>query len=232
MRIALISDIHSNLEALNAVIDELNKIGYDELICLGDIIGYGPEPEACLNIVFEKANVIIKGNHEQALIQPELFINFNQYAKDTLLWTLENISEKSAKRISYLKTKHSIEDILFVHSNPTCPESWDYITNYFDAKKYIDGMDCSLCFIGHSHIEAVYKKNNEYPLSKENKTIINPGSVGQPRDKKNTASFGIFDTDKWNYTNYRVKYDIMVTYNKIINNKLPMFLAERLLKGI
>jgi predicted phosphodiesterase len=232
MRIALLSDIHSNLESLTSVLNELNKIGYDELICLGDIIGYGPDPEACLDIVFNKAKIILMGNHEQALLKPELLNDFNTYARESLLWTSVNISEKSTKLLSYLKIEHYYDSIMFVHSNPLYPENWDYIANYYDARRYFDEMKCNLCFIGHSHIEGVYKMNKKSELNKDNKSIINVGSVGQPRDRMTTASFGVFDIDKWAYTNYRVEYDVEKTYKKIIEKKLPSFLAERLLKGI
>ena len=232
MRIAIISDIHSNLEALTAVLNEAKLIGYDELICLGDIIGYGPDPEACLDIVFDTAKMIIKGNHEQAVAFPEMLNHFNVYARESILWTIENISEKYFRFLSYLKIDYSKNNILFVHGSPANPSDWNYISSYYDASKYFSGMEENLCFIGHSHIAGVYKQQDSEVFSEENKTIINVGSVGQPRDGNSEASFGIFNTDKWRYTNYRVKYDIETTREKIFRNKLPVFLADRLLKGV
>lgn len=232
MRIAIISDIHSNLEALTAVLDEAKIIGYDELICLGDIIGYGPDPEACLDIVFDNAKMIIKGNHEHAIVHPGELSNFNVYARETILWTIENISEKYFRFLSYLKYDYFYENILFVHGSPTEYDEWHYISNYHDAARYFQDMTNPLCFVGHSHIEGVYKEKDYDPFSIDNKTIINAGSVGQPRDRKPEASFGIFDLEKWNYTNYRISYDMNLTKEKIIKHKLPIFLADRLSKGI
>jgi len=232
MRIAIISDIHSNLEALQAVLSEAKILGYDELICLGDIIGYGPDPEACLDIVFDNAKMIVKGNHEHAIVHPESLNRFNIYARETILWTIENISEKYFRFLSYLKYDYSKDNVLYVHGSPTDFDQWNYISNYHDASKYFSLMNEALCFVGHSHIEGIYKEDDYKPFSAENKTIINIGSVGQPRDRKPEASFGIFDTEKWTYMNYRVKYDINKTREKIIDNKLPLFLSDRLFKGI
>ncbi len=231
MRIAIISDIHSNLEALTAVFTEANKLGYDELICLGDIIGYGPDPEPCLDLVFNNAKMIIKGNHEQAVINPIILKEFNTYARESILWTIENISEKYFRFITYLKIDYVKDDILFVHGSPIEPYEWNYISDYQDAALYFKNMKEQLCFVGHSHIPGIYKEKDFEAFSESNKCIINVGSVGQPRDGSPDASFGIFDTDKWIYTNYRVGYDISRTREKIIKNKLPVFLADRLLKG-
>jgi predicted phosphodiesterase len=232
MQIAIISDIHSNLEALTAVLKKAKHIGYDELICLGDIIGYGPDPEPCLDIVFDNAKMIIKGNHEQAVAFPETLSRFNVYAKESLLWTIENISEKYFRFLTYLKIDYKKDNIRYVHGSPDNPESWNYISGYYDALKSFSVMEESLCFVGHSHIAGVYKERDSEIISKKSKTIINVGSVGQPRDGNNEASFGIFDLDRWNYTNYRVKYDMEKTREKILKNQLPVYLADRLLKGV
>jgi predicted phosphodiesterase len=232
MRIAIISDIHSNLEALKAVLQEAKIIGYDDLICLGDIVGYGPDPEPCLDIVFENAKMIIKGNHEQAVVNPESLYKFNVYARESILWTIENISEKYFRFLNYLKYDYSCDNIQYVHSSPSNPGDWDYISNYHDASRYFSVMNEKLCFVGHSHVAGIYKQKDFEIFSAKNKSIINVGSVGQPRDGNSESSFGIFDLDKWNYTNYRVEYDIEKTREKILKNKLPVFLADRLLKGI
>jgi len=232
MRIAIISDIHSNLEALNAVLEKAASIGYDELICLGDIVGYGPDPEPCLDIVFDNAKMIIKGNHESAVVAPELLAGFNPFARESILWTIENISEKYFRFLSYLKSDFTKNNILFVHGSPGNPEKWNYISSSYDAEKYFSEMVEPLCFIGHSHVAGVYKDYDSTEILKSGKTIINVGSVGQPRDGNKNASFGLFDTDRWIYSNFRVKYDFEKTREKIIKNRLPQFLADRLLKGL
>ena len=232
MRIAIISDIHSNLEALTQVIKKIKSLGYDELICLGDIIGYGPDPEACLDIVFEEAKYIIKGNHETAVIMPEHLKTFDKYARESILWTIENISEKYIRLLSYLRTKLVYKGIQFVHSTPINHEDWHYISSYRDAENYFAYMRENLCFVGHSHIAGIYIQGLSKTLSPTQKAIINVGSVGQPRDGIRDASFGIFDTDTWTYTGYREKYDIKKTQDKIIKTKLISYLADRLSQGV
>ena len=232
MSIAIISDIHSNLEALTQAIKKLKSVGYDELICLGDIIGYGPDPGPCLDIVFEEAKYIIKGNHETALVTPEHLSRFDKYARESILWTLENISEKHIRLISYLRTKLIYKGIQFVHSTPVNNEEWNYISNFKDAEEYFSCINENLCFIGHSHIAGIYIQDLSKTLSPTQKAIINVGSVGQPRDGINEASFGIFDTDTWTYTWYREKYDIKTTQTKILKSKLTPYLADRLAQGV
>jgi predicted phosphodiesterase len=232
MRIAIISDVHSNLEALTQVIKKIKSVGYDELICLGDIIGYGPDPEPCLNIIFEEAKYIIKGNHETAVVTPEHLIRFDKYARESVLWTLENISEKYVRLLSYLREKLVYNGIQFVHSTPINPENWHYISNFRDAEEYFTYMHENVCFIGHSHIAGIYIEGLAKTLSPTKKAIINVGSVGQPRDGIKDASFGIFNTDTWIYTGYREKYDIKKTQDKILKTKLNPFLASRLAQGV
>ena len=232
MRIAILSDIHSNLEALTQAIKKIKSIGYDELICLGDIIGYGPDPEPCLDIIFEEAKYIIKGNHEAAIGEPEHLKMFNKYARESILWTLEHISEKYIRLLSYLRDKLIFNGIQFAHSNPFNHTNWNYISSFRDAEKYFTYMHENLCFVGHSHIAGVYIQGMSKTLSLSQKAIINVGSVGQPRDGINDASFGIFDTDTWTYTGYREKYDIQETQNKILKTKLTPYLATRLSQGV
>jgi len=232
MRIAIISDVHSNLEALKQVIKKLKTIGYDELICLGDIIGYGPDPEPCLDIIFEEAKYIIKGNHETAVVMPEQLVRFDKYARESILWTLENISEKYIQLLSYLRDSLVYNGIKFVHSTPVNHKNWHYISNFRDADEYFKYMHENLCFIGHSHIAGIYIERLSKTLSPTTKAIINVGSVGQPRDGIRDASFGIFDMSTWTYMGGREKYNIEKTQDKILKTKLPSYLATRLSQGV
>jgi diadenosine tetraphosphatase ApaH/serine/threonine PP2A family protein phosphatase len=228
MRYAIISDIHSNLEALTIALSEIRKIGYDKIICLGDIIGYGPDPEACIDLVFENANHILLGNHEEALINLSHLKNFTRYAKEALTWTLDHVSSKYLKMLTGLKLTYEIEDVLFVHSTPDSPELWEYISSYRDAKGYLYRLSQTICFIGHSHIAGVYTKSNDEIISRNSPAIINVGSIGQPRDLNPMLSFGIFDSKKWVYNNHRFPYDLDKTQRKIIASGLPSYLAVRL----
>lgn len=228
MRYAIISDIHSNLEALTIALSEIRKIGCDKIICLGDIIGYGPDPEPCIDLVFENANHILLGNHEEALINLSHIKNFTRYAKEALTWTLDHVSPKYLKMFKGLKMIYETEDVLFVHSTPDSPELWEYISSYRDAKSYLYRLSQAICFIGHSHIAGVYTKSNDETISRNSPAIINVGSIGQPRDLNPMLSFGIFDSKKWVYNNRRFPYDLDKTQRKIIASGLPSYLAVRL----
>jgi predicted phosphodiesterase len=232
MRYAIISDIHSNLESLTVALSEIRKIGYDQLICLGDIIGYGPDPEPCIELVFKNADHIILGNHEEALINLSQIKNFTRYAKEAINWTFDRVRASHIKMFKELKITYKKEDLLFVHSTPDSPELWEYINSYRTARSYLQRLSESICFIGHSHVAGIYTKDNDKIISRNSSAIINVGSVGQPRDRNPMLSFGIFDSEKWEYNNYRFPYDFSKTQQKIISNGLPSFLAERLEDGI
>lgn len=241
MRLAIISDIHGNLAALEAVIEEIEKQKVDKIICLGDVVGYGPEPVECLQVVREKASVVLMGNHDYACIyRPEMFF-FNHFARHAIEWTLKILDEKSLEFINQFPFRHSEADLLFVHANPYRPEGWDYVLSIDDAIYYLSKFEEKICFIGHSHLPQIYvaDDNSKFSLleqrelifDKNSRYIINVGSVGQPRDGNPAASFGIVDLEKGIYENVRVAYDIEKEIKQFEKAGLPAFLAQRLRTG-
>ncbi|MBL7958649.1 metallophosphoesterase family protein [bacterium] len=235
MRIAVISDIHANLEALTKALNVIDDQKPDEIICLGDVVGYGPDPDQCIDIVRKRSNIILMGNHDYAVTHIEATENFNPIAKEAVLWTREQISEDNLDFLSLLPYTHKLNDIYFVHSTPQEPEEWHYVFTWNDAMTQFDHFEEKVCFIGHSHVPQIYYHDTSttmsFSLSKETKYLINVGSIGQPRDGNPRLSFGIFDTDKWYYQPHRAEYDMEVTAQKIRERGLPPFLADRLIKG-
>lgn len=239
MKTAIISDIHSNLEALTVVLNYLEKEEkVDEIVCLGDIVGYGADPEACLNKIFSVTNNICMGNHDYAVLNPALENNMNIRAVTAIRWTRTQVGKKMEKEKNRFQKSIIKDNIIFVHSNPINPYSWDYIYDY-EAELYLNKMDYNLCFIGHTHSPGIfcnskikYKNENQYILDKNSKTIINVGSVGQPRDRDIRACFVIFDNMNWKMKYIKLNYDVNKAKDKIIKAGLPQELGNRLLIGI
>lgn len=251
MLIAIISDIHSNLEALQKAIEIIEQNAVDKIICLGDIVGYGANPKQCLELTRKISHNIIMGNHDQASADIKHIRDFTNYAKEAVFWTNKILSQHEKEFFQSLPLTIEIENISFVHSSPYKPEEWYYITKQSEASINFRYFDTPVCFVGHSHVSGIFceelaahkelvggvitdEKNyfsHKYKLLREKKYIINPGSVGQPRDRDWRLSFGIFDTDNWTYENIRSEYDVEAAIKKIREAKLPEFLATRLFIG-
>ncbi len=240
MRLAIISDIHGNLEALSQVLADIDDHQMDKIINLGDNIGYGPDSEAVLECITARGIPSIMGNHELALLEPELLKWFNPMARESLNKTRDMLSDDSVTFIKTLEEAIVFNGHTFVHGFPP-----DSVTTYlFDVEPwrldhtFKEHMD-RLCFVGHSHrLEIVVnngKKIERRPLRRglididpSNQYIINVGSVGQPRDTDNRAKYVIFDDAAGTLEVRFVQYDIVMTANKIIDAGLPSVHANRL----
>jgi predicted phosphodiesterase len=242
MKYVIISDIHGNLEALLAVLKKIKSYGKktDRIICLGDIVGYGADPSDCIRITSEISDVILAGNHDFAVCEQTSIENFNDYAKEAVLWSREQLGQDEIDFLKGLPFKYSESDVDFVHSSLHRPESWRYLSGTPDT--YIDFqiMEKQVLFVGHTHIPVAFehagvdvKRLNlhELTFTPNKKYIINPGSVGQPRDRNPKASFAIFDPDEKSVEIIRVEYDIEKAQEKILKAGLPEVLATRLSYG-
>jgi diadenosine tetraphosphatase ApaH/serine/threonine PP2A family protein phosphatase len=248
--IAVISDLHGNLEALQAVLQEIHRIGYPEVICLGDIVGYGPDPEACVDLVMRECSMALCGNHDFALFREVR--EFNPAAQTSIEGFRRRLRPRlvggraRAARWEFLrnlKREYRRGDLLFVHASPTDPIR-EYLLKtdlIFDREKVARAFEKveSACFVGHTHYPGVMTQSfrfltpaelgGSYLLGQE-KAIINVGSVGQPRDGDNRASFAGIEGDRLVF--HRVPYDFRTTQEKI--RKLPFlsdYFAERLATG-
>jgi len=240
MKYGIISDIHSNYEALNEVLNNMEKV--DEIICLGDIVGYGADPNYCIKKVKDLNCRCIGGNHDFAVAGKVNINYFNYTARAAILWTSIQLKKENLNFLLNLKKKIELEDNVFaVHGSPQNP-LLEYIIDKDTASFIFSKFDFKIYFVGHSHLAGCFsfnENNNQIDylnfsngghieISKNKRYIINCGSVGQPRDDNPQASYGIYDL-KYNTVNiYRVSYPVNLTQNKIINAGLPRSLADRL----
>lgn len=243
MKYGIISDIHSNLEALNIVLNEMENV--DEFICTGDIVGYGANPNYCIKRIKDINCKSIAGNHDFGAIN-KLDINyFNYAAREAIVWTSQKLNKESLNYLLSLDKYLDIEnDVFAVHGSPREP-MWEYILDKNTASLIFIKYDFKIYFIGHSHIAGCFSfdKDNQQidytnlinggyvNILKNKKYIINTGSVGQPRDGNPKSSYGIYDTNSKKVTIKRIEYPIYLTQKKIIDAKLPNIFAERLSWG-
>ncbi len=236
------SDIHSNLEALKTALEYYHNFNKDKkLICLGDIVGYGPDPAECLDLILAETDFICLGNHDYAVIEPAEELFMNTFAIAGVRYSRSKLSFEQVKTIEnfpyIIPDSENSDDISYSHSTPTNPERWDYIVDEQDARRYLITMKPKLCFVGHSHIPGVYStgkikvSGGKTLIDKNAKTIINVGSIGQPRDGDARLSFFLFDDEDWSAENIRLEYDTKKTVEKIKKAYLPDYLGKRLLKG-
>lgn len=225
MRWAVISDIHSNREALDAVLDSIELKRVDSIICLGDIVGYGADPNYCVEKVLSVTDAVVVGNHDHAAIGQTSIYFFNTYAKSATIWTTTELTEKNSASLKNLDFTFSKDNLLFVHSSPESPELWRYVFSLADAQFQFRQFSEKICFIGHSHVPALYKQSGS------DRKIINVGSVGQPRDRDSDACYYIYDDEADTGDWIRVKYDIDTAAEKIRKAGLPDILAARLYEG-
>ncbi len=224
MKYAVISDIHSNLEAFLSVLSEIDAIGPEAIICLGDIVGYGADPNACTDIIRERNIPSVMGNHDAAASGVTETYNFNSAAREAALWTREELTKENRSFLATLPERIETEHFMAVHGAISDPDK--YILDYRDAEPEFGLMGRhALCFFGHTHVPAQHKS----PAGPERR-LVNPGSVGQPRDGDPRAAYIIYDTES-GIEFRRAEYDIPSAQKKIIENGLDKRLAERLSYG-
>lgn len=233
MRIAIISDIHSNLEALNSAFEAIDAQHADDIICLGDIVGYGASPNECVSLVRSRCSMILQGNHDAAAVDLSVANQFTLNAQLSAIWTFGTLLPENKDFLRSLPQMKPRGDILFSHASPFEPEEWHYVISEFDTREAFQAFTERICFIGHSHIPVIFSELGKvYTISELGRFIVNVGSIGQPRDANPNLSFGIFDTEPWSYQNMRVKYDVDAAAEKIRKAGLPRALAERLYQGM
>jgi diadenosine tetraphosphatase ApaH/serine/threonine PP2A family protein phosphatase len=241
MRIALISDIHANLEALQAVLLDIEKRKTEVIHCLGDVVGYGSDPSACLNLVDKTCQIKLIGNHDHAALGESSTEDYSPVAKAAADWTKRAISDKDLTLMQSFTVEETVEDSHLVHASPFEPLEFHYILSPHDARQAFPCLKKSLCFFGHTHVPMIFTESkNSLPRQKighsflpdeVGRYLINVGSVGQPRDNDPRAAYVIHDTETGEVEYHRVKYDIRKTQEKMEQARLPELLIERLSVG-
>jgi predicted phosphodiesterase len=246
MRYLIFTDIHGNLEAFNALLKFIQKKKIDHFVCLGDLVGYGASPNETIQKVRSLRPLsIIRGNHDKAVSGFDSIETFNPIAAAAIFWTKKKILRKNAEFLGHLKKGPQIVNDLFTICHGAPFDEDYYIFGEFDAAEAFDYLKLPLCFFGHTHFPFVYTKrdttvegtflegnSNEVKLEKGLTYLINPGSVGQPRDRNPRAAFAIYDSDLHVIKFFRLEYDIDDAQEKILKANLPPALAERLSLGI
>jgi diadenosine tetraphosphatase ApaH/serine/threonine PP2A family protein phosphatase len=233
MRIAIISDIHSNLPAFESVLARIDSLNVDKIHCLGDLVGYGPFPNETIALARNRCELSVKGNHDSGVLGETPIDQFNPYGQAGIRWTVDNITDDNLTFLRSLPLVASEPGITFVHASPGNPSQWTYVLTMREALESFRAFDTQYCFIGHTHLPLVIGEDrsiNRHTLGGK-RYLINVGSVGQPRDGISDAAFGIFDTEADEYSLHRVPYDVRKTIQAIKNAGLPSFLGKRLLKG-
>ena len=242
MRALILSDIHSNLEALQSVIDHASSNGgFLQIWQLGDLVGYGPDPAGCLDLLRGYDHIGVAGNHDMAAVGRLGLEQFNAYAAAAIRWTTTQLSDDQIDYLHKLPLKLETNDFMAVHGSPRDP-IWEYLVSTATATVNFGHFSTRRCLVGHSHLPFLCKLKGDraefldFPLNLpialgDDRYIINPGSVGQPRDGMPTASYSVYDSDMGTITHQRAAYDIPATQQKMRERGLPWYLIDRLAKG-
>lgn len=245
MRAAVLSDIHANRQALEAVLDAVDEAGVDEVWCLGDMIGYGADPDACTALIRERVSLCLVGNHDLALLGALDISTFSEAAAAAVEWTRENVAEETLAFLRSLEPAGSRAGVGMFHASPRDP-IWEYVLSTDQADAGLDAQEERVGLIGHSHISLFFVRavgeerchaqgaqateGTEIEVG-EGEWLLNPGSVGQPRDGDPRAAWLELDTDGWLARYHRLAYDIEGAGAAIREAGLPEVLAERLEVG-
>lgn len=252
-RIAVLSDIHGNLPALEAVLEEIALLDITDIVCLGDVIGYGPQPDRCLEALAGKCMVAVRGNHEDALFDPAIAETFNPVARVAIEWTRRRLRPEHVAAIRPMRAVHDQSPYLMcVHDTPVPPSTTGYVGDPCTAALAFRGVDARVCCLGHTHVPMAFStesvrcedrltpmdveatilhEDEPYELRKTGRHILNPGSVGQPRDGDPRASFATLDLKEGLFQLHRVDYAIEEAQRQMRRAGLPDLLAHRLAVG-
>ncbi len=242
MRVLIVSDIHANYNAFEAVLKDAGTV--DAVWCLGDVVGYGPDPNACVELLSEQPNLVcVPGNHDVAVMGKMAAESFNGDAQLSLDWQKRVISATSLDFLRELPaTAVPHEKVTLAHGSPRDPV-WEYVLNTTTAFVNFSKFDTDFCFVGHTHVPSIfhYTEDNKRvklhlpiagtPIELNGRAILNPGSVGQPRDRDPRSAYAIFDPETSTWTSHRVEYDWKPVQERILESRLPERHALRLSEG-
>lgn len=245
MKIAVLADIHSNLEALRACLVHAEREGAGMQVFLGDLVGYGADPVACLDLLTDYAArgaLLVRGNHDEAALGG-LCESMNFMAREATYWTRAQLSPSQRDFLTALPFTARRGDLLFVHAGADAPEKWGYITSKRQAERCMNAAQATVTFAGHVHHPSLYFSTGSnvrrfqpvpgvpIPLTGPRRWLAIAGSVGQPRDGNNAAAYALYDEEERLLRFFRVPYDHMTAARKIVAAGLPARLAERLQRG-
>src|SRR5262245_8631732 len=244
MRFGILGDIHGNREALTAVVDAMRAEGVDEWVQVGDIVGYGPEPSACIDIVRDLGCVVCMGNHDAAVLGILDTAYFNNFARAAIHWTRGQLRQSDLDYLRSLQLVVQRPLYTVVHGTLHMPDQFGYVVSSVEARDSLQLQQTFMCFVGHSHVPAIYmqraqgqldvvfQSEAEVSVANHARVLMNVGSVGQPRDEDPRATYAIYDSTTKIAAIRRVKYDIAGVQRKLRQAGLPEMLAHRLSLGV
>lgn len=238
---AILADVHGNLEALQAVAEDCRREGIDGAVFLGDAVGYGANPNECLAVLKDLADLQVAGNHDCGAAGRTTVFPFLAPARTALDWTARILTEENRAFLRGLALVERAGQMTLVHAALHHPEEWAYIFSEEEAEKSLSRLTGRVLFVGHSHRPLIVVKTEAEPpksrdpeevvLEPGKRYLINPGSVGQPRDSDPRAAYGLYEEETGKYRLKRIPYDIRNAQEKILKAGLPVFLARRLSYG-
>ncbi len=239
MRFAIFGDIHANLEALQAVLNDAAEHDVTHYVCLGDIVGYNANPHECVELVRNMECPVVKGNHDEMASLEDDLTGFNPLAEEAINWTREQLTPEDKEWLRDLKMVRQIRDFTIVHATLDTPHKWGYVFNQLDAAASFNYQHTQVCFYGHTHAPRAYIRDtsvktvvlDKMQIEPGKKYFINVGSVGQPRDGDWHAAYCLYFPDRQLVELRRIEYDIWTAQDKIVDAGLPQRLADRLALG-
>lgn len=241
MRYIIFSDLHSNLEALTQFEKNIETITHDKLVCLGDIVGYGADPNPCVEWVMENVDFSVAGNHDWAAVDKTETSYFSLNAYASCQWTRKKLTDENKNFLRSLSIDREEGGVYWVHASPNNPKAWHYVTSKSDGERLFQSFDAPICFVGHSHKPVFLEQtpngdvksyvSDNWKIKPENRYIFNVGSLGQPRDGNPDPAFMVYDSENRTVKIHRFQYDLNSAQNKIRENGLPSDLADRLTQG-
>lgn len=232
MRIAVISDIHSNAPALRAVLAEIDEREIETIYCLGDVVGYGADAAECVDLVRERCTGTVIGNHDEAVALEKGIKVIPKDARAAAQHNRDNLNDDQIDWLRGLPLRLEANGLTFVHSSPQDPDAWLRLDSFLRVKEQFNHFDGDVCFVGHTHIPGIVSDRlGVLNVRAGHRFMINCGSVGQPRDEDPRASFAVFDTEAFSCEIVRVAYDVEAAAGSIREAGLPASLADRLFRG-
>jgi len=240
MKYAILGDIHSNWEALSVVLRDAEEQGVTAYVCVGDMVGYNPDPMTCLQRIRELDCIAVRGNHDHFCIHESRRDDLSEIAAAALAWTRSRLDDGQVRYLRDLPTSRILEDFAIVHNTLCATEQWGYVLSAAEAELHFSLQATQVCFHGHTHVPILFEEREHVTMRSYNglkitpgrKYFINVGSVGQPRDKDPRAAYVVYDVDRKKVELRRLPYDVTKTQEKIWSTDLPDWLGVRLQFGI
>jgi len=239
MRYALIADIHSNLEALEVVLNDAKEQKCTHYACVGDVVGYGANPKECLDIVRSMGMPVVKGNHDEYCSSEEDLEGFNPHAAEAVNWTRKQLNKEDRAWLRDLKYIRLVASFSMVHATLDGPQRWGYVFDKLAAAASFTYQNTAVCFFGHTHVPVAFVRDSmvrggtysKFRVEPGKKYFVNVGAVGQPRDGNPKSGYVVYDLNEGTIELRRLDYDIPKAQKKIMEAGLPQRLADRLSVG-